>query len=96
MALIWSDKALADLFRIFEFNLGFSAERATKVQDRLVGAGHVLARRPLIGRPFAGPTVRLYSVTDIQYVIRYQIDGEDLTILRIRHTREKGEQGERP
>jgi plasmid stabilization system protein ParE len=89
----WAEPAQADLRRIFSFNLERSAEWALRVDGRLHERGEWLGRFPYGGRPTRGSELRLLSVTDIQYVITYRVDGRRVTILRIHATRENREAG---
>lgn len=90
MAIRWSPAARADLARIFDFNLAFSDERAELVDARLVERADALENTPLVGRPTRMKNVREVSLTDIQYVLRYLIENEQVTVLRIHSTRELG------
>lgn len=88
MRLGWRKEALDDLDRIFEFNSERSETLAIKMERRLTGRAQALARTPYLGRPHQDLGVRRLSVTDIQYVIDYELADELVVILRIRHTRE--------
>jgi plasmid stabilization system protein ParE len=89
--VVWAPPAQADLRRIFAFNLQRTLEWALRVDDRLWARGEWLGRFPYAGRPVGGTELRLLSVTDIQYVITYRVDGHGVTILRIHATREHRE-----
>lgn len=91
MEVAWAEPAQADLWRIFIFNLERSANWALRVDGRLVDRAHWLGEFPYGGRPIAGTELRRLSVTDIQYVITYRIDGDGVTILRNPATREHRE-----
>jgi len=91
MAVAWSPDARADLARIFDFNLAFSVERAEFVDTRLVARAEALEAAPLVGRPTRIENVREASLTDIQYVPRYLVENEQVTVLRVRSTRERAD-----
>lgn len=86
MDVEWTEPARADLARIFEFNLTWSYDWAVQVDDRLIERGSSLALMPQLGRR-AGTVMRL-SVTDIQYVIDYEVTSDRIRILRLQSTRE--------
>jgi plasmid stabilization system protein ParE len=86
--LEWREEALDDLDRIFEFNSDHSEPMAMKVERRLAERAQALARTPYLGRPAAGVGVRRLSVTDIQYVIDYELAEDLVVILRVRSARE--------
>jgi plasmid stabilization system protein ParE len=88
VGVIWSEPASADLQRIFEFNLTRSFAWAERVDSRLRKRGHALADFPFSGRPVRGLRLRVLSLPDIQYVINYRLDGDEVTVLRVRSTRE--------
>jgi plasmid stabilization system protein ParE len=87
----WAAAAQADLRRIFIFNLERNLEWALRVDSRLWDRGEWLGQFPYAGRPHQGTELRLLSVTDIQYVITYRVDGHHVTVLRIHATRENRE-----
>jgi plasmid stabilization system protein ParE len=86
--LKWREEALDDLDRIFEFNSDRSEPMAMKVERRLVERAQALARTPYLGRPVEGVAVRRLSVTDIQYVIDYELAEDVVVIVRVRSARE--------
>jgi plasmid stabilization system protein ParE len=55
------------------------------VADSLVEAGNSLAKFPHRGRPVPGTDMR-QLVTAYPYFIRYQVVGDEVVILRIRHS----------
>jgi plasmid stabilization system protein ParE len=89
--VVWAEAAQADLHRIFTFNLERSVDWALRVDARLCYRGEWLGQFPFAGRRLSGTELRLLSVTDIQYVITYRVDGHGVTILRIHATRENRE-----
>jgi plasmid stabilization system protein ParE len=86
--LRWREEALDDLDRIFEFNAGRSEALATKVERRLTERPHALTMTPHLGRSLEGAATFRLSVTDIQYVIDYQLAEDLVLIARILSTRE--------
>ena len=88
MHLGWREEALDDLDRIFEFNLERSESLATKVERRLIERAQALAITPRLGRALQDAGAFRLSVTDIQYVIDYELAEDQVLIVRIRSTRE--------
>lgn len=81
--------ARRDLERIYDFNLERGKPWAEKVERRLDQRISDLLVTPNIGRPVAASSgVKRLSVADIQYVIDYEVAGDSVRILRVRHTRE--------
>ncbi|HYJ81563.1 MAG TPA: type II toxin-antitoxin system RelE/ParE family toxin, partial [Allosphingosinicella sp.] len=87
MRLGWRKEALDDLDRIFEFNLERSEALAAKLERRLRERAQAITLSPYLGRPLQDVGMRRLSVTDIQYVIDYELAEDSVLIVRIRHTR---------
>lgn len=88
MKLIWADEALVDLSRIFEFNAGRSEGFARRVDRRLIDRVQSLIAQPRLGRPLRRADTFRLSVTDIQYVIDYEVANDHIRIARIQSSRE--------
>ena len=88
MRLKWREEALDDLDRIFEFNAERSETLAIKVEWRLTERAQALTMTPHLGRALEGVGAFRLSVTDIQYVIDYELAEDSVQIARIRSTRE--------
>ena len=89
MRLIWSHDASADLHRLHRFLAGRSLQAATDRLRRIRAGAQRLEEMPRMGAKVEGitePETRRIFVAD--YEVRYQIVGEQVTILRIFHTRE--------
>ena len=86
MDVIWAPAALADLHRIRTYIGHFNPAAARRMGFRLVEAGDSLAAMPERGRPIGRGRRELVAVWP--YVIRYQVRGESVWILRIRHGRQ--------
>ncbi|MEI9965496.1 MAG: type II toxin-antitoxin system RelE/ParE family toxin [Caulobacteraceae bacterium] len=80
--VVWTDAALANLDGIEAYILPFNPLAAQRMSRRLIAAALSLEGSPERGRPI-GRTRELTAVWP--YVIRYRIDGDVVTILRIRH-----------
>ncbi len=90
MKVVWATAARADLARILAFNLEKSEHWAARVDGRLRQRAVALSQTPFIGRRI-GPALRALSIPDIQYVMIYRVVGEQVTIVRVRSTRENWE-----
>lgn len=91
MKLRWSRRASADLDRLWHFVAAFSPESADVIEATLLRRIELLPTFPKIGRIVRAPDVRAFSLPDIQYVVTYSVDDEEVRIIAIRHTREQGE-----
>ena len=82
--VIWSDTALAQLEAIGAYVEQFNPMAAKALAMRLIAAGDGLATFPHRGRPVARTSMR-ELVTVNPYIIRYEVIGDQVHILRIRH-----------
>jgi plasmid stabilization system protein ParE len=84
MTVVWREPARADVVRII---LHIGAENpiaARRVARELLLAGDSLEIFPRRGRPGRVPGTReLVAVTP--YILVYEVDGDDVTILRVWH-----------
>jgi toxin ParE1/3/4 len=83
--VIWTDPALANLEAIRIYIEHFNPRAARQLADTLIEAGNNLALFPNQGRPVPGTGMR-ELVTSYPYIIRYQVVGDVVVILRIRHS----------
>jgi len=89
MQLQWTSKALADLARLYEFLALVNRQAAIKIVKTLTEAPLNLLTNPRIGEKlseFWPREVRRLIVGD--YEIRYEIQTDQIYILRLWHTRE--------
>ncbi len=89
MDLEWTDKALSDLTRLYDFLSPVNKRAAGRVVQTLVAAPNSLKGHPRMGEPldeFRPREVRRILAGD--YEIRYEIQESTIYVLRIRHTRE--------
>lgn len=87
--LVWSQRALADLARLHEFQAARNPHAAARLVQALVAAPEILLKQPKIGElldEFAPRELRRIRVR--QYELRYEIAGPRIRIVRIWHTRE--------
>ena len=89
MKIYWSVAAQADLGRLYDFLALVDAEAAAAMLDRLIGAPEDLlpfVRRGSRPSEFDPREVREFRVAG--YIIRYEVRGPDLYVLRLFHARE--------
>jgi len=83
--VVWTAHALANLRAIRTYIAQFNPTAATELATRLIAAGNSLEHFPHRGRPVRGTTMR-ELLTVSPYIIRYRIAGEEVLILRVRHS----------
>ena len=81
--IVWTDGAAANLEAIVDYVAAFNPDAAAHLADRLVALADSLATFPHRGRD-AGDG-RREMTTVWPYILRYRVDGERGSILRIRH-----------
>ena len=82
--VVWTDPAPATLEAIRIYIEQFNPRAARQLAVSLVEAGNSLAQFPHRGRPVTGTDMR-ELVTSYPYIIRYQVIGDEVVILRVRH-----------
>jgi plasmid stabilization system protein ParE len=91
--IFYSESALADLDRLFDFLAAHDAAIAAAAATLIVEAVTVLARHPYVGRPVRGDLRELViSQGRTGYVALYRVPAgqERVEVLAIRHQREAG------
>jgi plasmid stabilization system protein ParE len=89
MELKWTDKALSDLVRLYDFLAPVNRQAAARVVQALTAAPARLLEQPRIGErleEFAPREVRRILVG--RYEMRYEIQQSTIYVLRLWHTRE--------
>ena len=91
----WGEKAALDYHEHLEFIANDSPANAQLVDNRIIAALELLAKRP-IGR--AGRVVGTYekSITGTSLIIAYILEVEILHVVRIIHMKRQWPQGEWP
>lgn len=92
--LTWSNTALTDLRRLYDFLLSKDADAAQRAIAKIRRSVKILLEQSAIGRPVEGLTEH-YREWPIRfgaagYVALYRVEGDAITILRVRHMREQG------
>lgn len=89
MRLRWTGKASADLIRLYGFLKPLNNSAAERIIDTLSAAPEKLLLHPRLGERIdehSGKEVRRLFVSS--YEIRYEIRGDEITVLRLWHVRE--------
>ena len=82
--VIWRPAALEHLDEIAAYIEQFDPSAAARMRTRLRQLSDSLRTSPNRGRPAAGGTRELVTVRP--YILRYEVQGDVVTILRIRHS----------
>jgi plasmid stabilization system protein ParE len=89
MKIQWTNKAVSDLSRLFEFLAPVNSKAAAKTVQSLTATPMKIIDQPRIGErldEFTPREVRRLLVG--HYEMRYELSGDTLYVLRIWHTRE--------
>lgn len=85
----WTSKSASDIVRLYEFLSPVNRDAAARVVQSISKAPDILLSHPRLGEKIAGfepREVRRLLVGD--YEMRYEVQGENIYILRVWHTRE--------
>ena len=85
MRVVWTKVALRGVWRAYDYIFDFNPQAARHMADALFAAGDSLANFPHRGRLVRGKPLR-ELVTVSPYIIRYRVAGEEVVILRVRHS----------
>jgi len=83
MQVVWSPTSLRQIEEIHDYIARDNPLAAIKMAELLHNAGERLDTFPGQGRPVPGTRMRELIVRP--YIIRYQIDGNRVLIVRVRH-----------
>lgn len=84
MRVAWSPSALREIIDIYNYVVNYNPRAASNLVDELLKAGDGLVNFPHRGRPVGDNLRELTTVHP--YIIRYEIIGDEVTILRVRHS----------
>jgi plasmid stabilization system protein ParE len=89
MELKWTNKALSDLARLYDFLASVNKAAAAKTVQSLTAAPLTLIINSRIGERLEGYDAReVRRIFVGQYEMRYEISNQVIYILRVWHTRE--------
>ena len=89
--VVWRERALQDIDRLYDFLYKKSEEAAEKAAQVVLRGSSLLEESPRLGRPMADGTGRreLFIPFGARfYVLRYFLTGETVVIVRVWHGRE--------
>jgi plasmid stabilization system protein ParE len=81
--VVWTDAAVENLESIVAYVACFNEAAAVRLAERLLDLGESLAEFSERGRDIGGGRREMTIV--LPYVLRYRVDGDHVTILRLRH-----------
>ena len=85
MRVVWTKAALRGVGQAYDYIAAFNPRAAQFMAEALLQAGDSLVNHSHRGRLVRGTSMReLISVHP--YIIRYEIRGEEVVILRVRHS----------
>ncbi|WP_373988173.1 type II toxin-antitoxin system RelE/ParE family toxin [Duganella sp. BuS-21] len=91
--IIWSDMALADLQRHFHFLAQHDKTLAARAVRAIRDAVRHLSANPRIGHQLLGPRPPRFmwpiKFGKSAYVIHYQLEEDDVIVLKVNHQRER-------
>ena len=92
--LVWSEPALAHVQRMYRFLVMKNPAAAQRAVTAIREGVDILAGHPQVGRVVEDmeEAFRDWPIPfgDSGYVVRYRFDGDQVTILTVRHQREAG------
>ena len=88
-AVVWLDEALEDLKSIGDYIAQENANAAYDVLIRIKDTADNLSRHSEIGRPGRVFGTREIVMSDLPYILAYQITDRDIRILAVMHTSRK-------
>lgn len=88
-AVVWLDEALEDLKSIGDYIAQENANAAYNVLIRIKAITDNLSRHPEIGRPVRVLGTHEIVMSDLPYILVYQITDKDIRILAVMHTSRK-------
>lgn len=62
--------------------------RADRIEDEIRRRCDLLVKFPRLGRPVLNRKARDLSLTDMQYVVRYRIEDDEILVVGVRHTKQ--------
>ena len=82
--VVWAPNAIREIRRIHDYISPINPRAAAHLAEKLFDTGQSLASNPNRGRPVAGRPWRELVIV-YPYIIRYQVVGDVVRILRVRH-----------
>ncbi len=92
MKLRWLPAAFQDIERLYEFLVEKNPRAAARAMEVILDGADNLENMPELGRPMSDGTDRREYYLPFgagTYVLRYQLDGKVIVIIRVWHSRER-------
>ena len=93
--LIWSQRALLDVQRLYRFLAPKNLDAAKRAVKAIRQGVRVLGQQPGVGRPIEDMPDEfrewIIDFGDSGYVARYRINADAVTILAVQHQKELGD-----
>jgi toxin ParE1/3/4 len=83
--VFWSERAVSDRNRIYDFIDAESPQSAIRVDERIANSIAALARFPETGRPGRVAGTRELVIQRTPFIAAYRAEGDVVFILRILH-----------
>ena len=87
--VVWIDKALDDLSAIGRFIAQDNPKAAHKILLKIKASADTLMYNPNLGRTGRVIGTRELSISDLPYIVAYQVRDQDVQILAVMHTSRK-------
>lgn len=81
--VVWTDQAIGDVVEIVEWISADKPNAAARVAETLMRAGNTLDQFPGRGRLIPHDRRELIALPN--YLIRYRVENDQVTILEVRH-----------
>jgi toxin ParE1/3/4 len=94
--VVWRERALEDIGRLYDFLFGKNEEVAKKAAQIILRGSSLFKDSPKLGRPMADGTERRELFIPFGsgfYVLRYFIISDTVVIVRVWHSREDRREG---
>lgn len=88
-AVVWLDEALEDLKSIGEYIAQENSNAAYNILIKIKATADNLSHHPEIGRSGRVLGTREIVISDLPYILAYQITDRDIRILAVMHTSRK-------
>lgn len=89
--VVWRERALEDINRLYNFLFNKNEEAAAKVAQVILRGSSLLEQSPRLGRPMADGTQRRELFIPFgsgYYLLRYFLTNDTVVIVRVWHSRE--------
>lgn len=87
--VVWIDKALNDLKLIGNYIAQDNPDAAYHALTKIKASADTLGYSPFLGRAGRVESTRELSVTNLPYILAYEVSEQDIRILAVLHTSRK-------